>query len=136
MSKGLRMTEAEYHALLKRNPGYATTVKPLSTVNPHRVQRTSSLEVRLQQQITDANLPVPRLEHYPILDRDFRLDFAWVDRKLYVEVQGMAHRIKGKFRADIEKRALLTLAGWRGLEVGGAEIRSGKAIEWIKELLR
>ena len=48
----------------------------------------------------------------------------------------MVHRIKGRFRADIEKRALALLAGWRVLEVSGAEIRSGQAIAWLIALLQ
>jgi hypothetical protein len=47
----------------------------------------------------------------------------------------MAHRIKGKFKRDIEKRALALLAGWRVLEVGGDEVRSGRALVWLRELL-
>lgn len=95
----------------------------------------SKLERRMSQQIEDAKLPVPRRNHFPILGRDFELDFSWPDRKLAVEVQGMPHRIKGKFKADIEKRALCLLAGWKVLEVDGASIKDGRAIEWLKELL-
>jgi hypothetical protein len=47
----------------------------------------------------------------------------------------MAHRIKGKFKRDIEKRALAMLAGWRVLEVDGAAIKDGRAIAWTKRLL-
>ncbi len=50
-------------------------------------------------------------------------------------MQGMAHRIKVKFKADIEKRALAMLSGWRVLEVGGDQVRSGQALEWLKSLL-
>ena len=51
------------------------------------------------------------------------------------QAHGQAHRIKGKFKVDMEKRALALLAGLRILEVGGDEIRSGIAIEWVKLLL-
>ena len=87
------------------------------------------------QQITEAGLPEPVREFWHIPNRDFRLDFAWPALKLGLEVQGGAHRIKGKFKADMEKRALGLLAGWRILEVGGKEVRSGQAIEWLKLLL-
>ncbi len=133
--KSLRLTEADYAAILKRNPRVKALVRDAKPVAVRKAG--SALEERLVQQLEDVGYKgTYKREYYPILGRDFRLDFAWVPEKKYVEVQGMAHRIKGKFRADIEKRALLTLAGWRGLEVGGAEIKSGKAIEWIKELLK
>jgi hypothetical protein len=52
-----------------------------------------------------------------------------------VEIQGMAHRIKGKFKRDIEKRALALLAGWKLLELDGASVRDGRGIEWLRQLL-
>ena len=68
-------------------------------------------------------------------DRDFELDYAWPEVKVAVEVQGMAHRIKGKWKRDIEKRALALLAGWRVLELDGDSVRSGRGLEWLRALL-
>ena len=95
----------------------------------------SQLEVRFAQQIDTKGLKQPVREFYFLDGRDFRLDFAYPDLKIGVEVQGMAHRIKGRFQADIEKRALALLAGWRVLEVSGATIKSGQAICWLAQLL-
>lgn len=67
--------------------------------------------------------------------RDLELDFAWPLLRVGVEVQGMAHRIKAKFRADMEKRALALLAGWRVLEIGGAEVRSGIGVKWASRVI-
>lgn len=97
--------------------------------------KESKLERRLDQQILEAGLPEPRRNWFFLNGRDFELDRAWPAAKLAVEVQGMAHRIKGKFQRDIEKRALALLAGWKVLEVDGASIRDGRAIQWLKELL-
>ena len=135
--KSLRLTEADYAAILKRNPRYAKAMQSVGVhPKPPAERKESQLERRFLQQLEQAKLTECCIrEYYAINGRDFRLDFAWPSRKLYVEVQGMAHRIKGRFRADIERWALLTLAGWRGLEVGGAEIRNGKAVEWLKQLL-
>lgn len=101
---------------------------------PH--QKESELERRFAQQIRAAGLPDPEREYYHIAGRDFRLDFAWPALRLGVEIQGMAHRIKGKFNADIEKRALAMLAGWRVLELNGTAVREETGIEWLKALLR
>lgn len=95
----------------------------------------SALEIRFAQQIETKGLPAPVREFYFLDGRDFRLDFAYPHLKIGVEVQGMAHRIKGRFQADIEKRALALLAGWRVLEVSGATIKSGQAIVWLAQLL-
>ena len=54
--------------------------------------------------------------------------------QLGVEVQGMVHRVKHRFSADLEKRALGLLQNWLILEVGGEQIREGKAMEWLQEL--
>lgn len=97
--------------------------------------KPSVLERKLDQQIIEAGLPEPRRNWFLLNERNLELDRAWPAEKIAVEVQGMVHRIKGKFQRDIEKRALAMLAGWRVLEVDGAAIRSGKAIEWLKRLL-
>lgn len=107
------------------------------------MRAASKLEVRLEQQLQEAGFvpasvagPGGYLRNYFFLrDRDFELDFAWPADKVAIEVQGMAHRIKGKFKADIEKRALALLCGWKVLEVDGDAIRSGKAMVWAKQLL-
>ena len=95
----------------------------------------SQIHIRMRQQIQTAGLPEPVEEYYHIKGRDFRLDFAWPDRKIGLEVQGMAHRIKGKFHADIEKRALAMLDGWRVLEVSGNAVRDERGIGWLKQIL-
>ena len=124
------MTEEEYQAILKRRNA---PVPPV--VAAPKPREESKLERRLDQQIFEAGLPEPKKNWFFLNDRNFELDRAYPAQKIAVEVQGMAHRIKGKFKADIEKRALAMLSGWRVLEVDGASIRDGRAIEWLKRLL-
>lgn len=113
--------------------------KPIPAEAKQQIQQTlrteSKLERRLDQQIEEAGIPEPRKNWFFVTGRNYELDRAWPALKIAVEVQGMAHRIKGKFKADIEKRALAMLGGWRVLEVDGASIRDGRAIEWLKKLL-
>lgn len=100
-------------------------------------EKVSKLERRFAQQLADNSyIPGHQRNYFFLPDRDLELDFAWPGVKVAVEVQGMAHRIKAKFKRDIEKRALALLAGWRVLEVGGDEVRSGRALEWLKVLLK
>jgi very-short-patch-repair endonuclease len=77
--------------------------------------------------------PVREFEFHPL--RGWRFDFAWPAIKFAVEVDGEVHRIKERFHADIEKRAVALLNGWDVLHVGGREVRSGQAIAWLKALL-
>lgn len=124
----------QYQARAKREaPSGAVDIDAVH--RKREAPKESKLERRLDQQIEDAGFPAPRKNHYFMKGRDLELDRAWVDWKIAVEVQGMAHRIKGKFKRDIEKRALAMLQGWRVLEVDGAAIRDGKAIEWLRSLL-
>lgn len=107
----------------------------LPPAQKQRVRRESELERMLDFQMATLRLPAPEREYLFLNDRRFRFDFCWPSRKQAVEVQGMAHRIRERFNADIEKRALALLAGWRVLEVSGRTIRSGQAIHWIEEFL-
>lgn len=101
-----------------------------------RTRRASDLERDLAFQIDLFGLPAPVGEYVFLPRRKFRFDFAWPELRKAIEVQGMVHRIKSRFEADIEKRALALLAGWSVLEVSGASIRDGRAIEWVKEFLK
>lgn len=119
--------------------GVATMAKPVSPMElapvaaaPHK---ESEIERRFAQQIRAAGLPEPEREYYHITGRDFRLDFAWPALKLGVEVQGMAHRIKGKFHADMEKRILAQVGGWLVMEISGDMVRHDTAIGWLVILM-
>lgn len=114
--------------------GHAQAQK--SPPKPGKSYQRSNLEVLLQDQIEKAGLPVPKYDVCYLIGSKHRLDVAWKDLRLGVEVQGQVHRIKGKFHADIVKRVLGQLQGWTVLEVDREAITSGKAIEWIGQLLK
>lgn len=99
-------------------------------------RKQSGIEVLFAQQIDLLQVPAPKRNYLFMPGRKLELDFAWPERMIAVEVQGMVHRIKGRFNDDMEKRALALLAGWRILEIGGREIRSGKAATWIQQLMQ
>lgn len=110
--------------------------KPSLTVSKKR--GPSAIEESMAQQIKAAGLQAPIREYTPLPDRKFRLDFAWPwppPRQFGLEVQGAVHRIKGRWKAESERRALLLLAGWRILEVNGDDVRSGRALKWLIKLL-
>ena len=141
MGYHLRLNEQELREILQRFKRAAPNVTQ-GTPEAPRARKAgtrrgpSPLELAFAEQLSILRVPAPVREHRFLAERNFRLDFAWPPQRVAVEVQGMVHRIKGRFRADIEKRALALLAGWRVLEVSGAEIRSGQAIAWLIALLQ
>lgn len=130
MPNAVRWTPEQLQEWQQRQAKPKPAEKP---ANP--APKESKLERRLVQQLTDAGIHGWQRNYFFLGDRDLELDFAWPETRLAVEVQGMAHRIKGKFQRDIEKRALALLAGWRVLEVDGSAIRDGRALKWLKLLL-
>jgi very-short-patch-repair endonuclease len=104
-------------------------------VGAAEVAQLSAIEEQLALQIRCDKLAVPVRQFKPFEDRKFRCDFAWPSIWLIVEVDGEVHRIKTRFHADIEKHALLALAGWTVLRVGGREVRSGQAVQWVAQAI-
>lgn len=130
---GIRWTAEELHdyRTRKRAHDLIETAVALGAV------KESKLERRFAQQLAEAPDVPPAQRNYLFLrDREFEFDWAWARVRVAVEIQGMAHRIKGKFKADIEKRALALLAGWRVLELDGERVRSGQGLEWLRALLK
>lgn len=131
---------------IRWTPEQLAEYKARGTVREHRISparenpppappRESKLERRFVQQLAEAGITDYTRNHFPILGRDWELDFCWASRKLAVEVDGMAHRTKGRFKADYPKHAALLLDGWKVLRVCGDDIRQGRAIQWTKDLL-
>ena len=101
----------------------------------------SALEDLLFGQIKLCGLPEPIREHLAIPGRRFRFDFYWPEPKLLVEVQGGVWSKGGHtsgigMNRDSEKMNLAVLLGFRCLSVTSNQIKSGKAVAWIKEAVR
>lgn len=106
----------------------------------------SHLEDQMYLQLRASGLPLPRTQWKAIPGRQFRCDFAWPDRMLALEVDGGLYRGKNGQRgpghtstkrllADMEKRSLLAIAGYRVLCVGEKHLKDGRAIEWVRAAL-
>ena len=103
---------------------------------------TSQLEAELALQIKALGLPEPIREHQAIKGRKFRFDFAWTEpnHKLLVEVNGGtytkgAHSTGRGIARDYEKANLAVLQGWRVLSFDGKSVKSGEAVEVIRQAL-
>lgn len=104
--------------------------KPVKPTKPR-----SDLEVDMERQINERGIQTPTLELKFDPVRKWRFDFAWPEFMLALEVEGSVHRIKGRFKSDIEKYAMAQLAGWTVLRVARAQIKNGQAILWLQEMI-
>ena len=100
----------------------------------------SELEAELAMQIRTLGLPEPIREYPAIKGRKFRFDFAWLEQRLLVEVNGGTftrggHSTGVGIRRDYEKANLAQLAGWRVLMFDGRAVRSGEAVEQVRKAL-
>jgi len=85
-----------------------------------------------------AGLPEPVPEYRFSEDRNWRFDYAFVDQKLALEIEGgvwtRGRHTTGKgFLGDMEKYNQATILGWRLLRCTPAMIKSGEAITLLKE---
>ncbi len=100
----------------------------------------SQLEAELALQIKALGLPEPIREYQAIKGRKFRFDFAWLEQRLLVEVNGGtytkgAHSTGRGIARDYEKANLAVLQGWRVLSFDGKSVKSGEAVEVIRQAL-
>jgi very-short-patch-repair endonuclease len=81
-----------------------------------------------------AKLPEPVREYKFLSDRKFRADFAWIEQKLIVEIDG--HSSGAGIRRDYERDVLAMLAGWRVLRFTTCQVKSGFAIDSVERMLK
>ncbi len=144
MATGMRMTEAEARVIIDRlnrtagrAPGVTRVDAEILAISPKKGRAKagpSELELAFAKQISVLDLPAPQREYKFHPQRDWRLDYAWPEKKLAVEVQGMVHRIRTRFLSDVEKLAMAQIHGWRVLLVAGRDVRSGRAASWLVTL--
>lgn len=79
----------------------------------------SELEGRIMRIIDRADLPRPSQQHRVQLDgHRYRIDFAWPDRRLYLEGNGFGfHRLASDLHRDAERQNSLVLDGWTPIEI-------------------
>lgn len=108
---------------------------PVGSMRKKLPPALSVLEETLAQHILADKLPRPIRQLRYHATRDWRFDFAWPDLRFAVEVQGGVHVVRTQFHKDIQKGAHALLGGWSVLYVSSREVRSGEAIEWVKQAL-
>src|SRR3546814_3330096 len=101
-----------------------TKAKPKTTLP----KGPSWLEAKFQMDVKAMKLPAPKAEHVFHPDRRWRFDFAWIDRKLAVEIEGgvlsRGRHVRPKgFQNDCEKYNAAANLGWTVLRFTGADVK-------------
>ena len=101
----------------------------------------SQLEDEFELQLRAAGLP-PWEREYRFHDtRKWRLDFAWPDKHVAVEIEGGTwvhgrHNRGAGFEADCEKYNTAGAWGWTVYRFTPSMVKSGEALKVIEEELR
>lgn len=83
-------------------------------------------------------IPAPEYKFHP--DRNWRMDYAFVDQKVFLEVEGGVwtggRHIRGKgFINDMEKYNAAAAIGWILIRCVPDDLKNGNAIKQLKETL-
>lgn len=102
--------------------------------------QSSKYEVLFYQQLLAAELEPPDREARFHPTRKWKIDFAWPDRKIGVEIEGLTwhagrHTRGSGFEKDCEKYGEAVILGWRILRVTADMVVDGRAIEMTRRLM-
>lgn len=128
----MRMTQEEFDAIQQRRH-LAPAKQRLASAKQHPPGGKAA-ELALRDSILEAGIPPPYREFTFHPTRDWRLDLAWPQFKLAIEIDGSVHRTKQRFASDIEKHNALMLAGWRYFRVTPADVKEGRAFLLVAEI--
>lgn len=95
---------------------------------------TPSLEDSLDAQLRAMSINLERQYRW-MPNRKYRADFAHPKTRLLVELDGAAHRIKGRFDDDIRKSQDALLCGWRLLRISTRQVRTGEAADVVRRAI-
>lgn len=112
-------------------------VKLLNTLESDLAQVESIFELRVLDIIRKYDLRTPVKQHELKLGtRKIRLDFAYPEKKLYIEADGhMAHSTPTQLYNDLSRQNMLTNAGWIGVRVT-PKMKDKEIASFIGNMLR
>ena len=135
MGRNLRLDEAAYRAIQARLRASGTQSQRTPEKRACAFVAGDRWPLELDRQLRLAGVADQVLEHRFAPPRKWRFDLAWLDRLFAVEVDGMVHRIKSRFKADLEKHQAAFGFGWRVLRVSPTQVRSGEALRLVESAL-
>lgn len=81
-------------------------------------------------------------EEYRFCERKWRFDFAFVEEKIALEIEGGiwkgsvgGHTSGTGYTKDCEKYNTATVMGWKILRIVDSQIASGQMVNWVRDLL-
>jgi len=101
----------------------------------------SQLEAEFEFHLKALKIKKPEREYTFASPRRWRFDFAWVDEKIAVEIEGGiwtgGRHVRGKgFENDCEKGNQAQLMGWAVYRFTPSHIARGDAVEIIRKALK
>ena len=102
--------------------------------------KRTEVEDLLESQMQEAGLSGFVREYQAIEGRRFKWDFAFVEDRLLIEVQGAVwvkggHSTGVGITRDCEKFSIASANKWFTIPVTTDHVKNGKALEWIKQFL-
>jgi len=104
------------------------------------MKKTLTSEAIFMALLRDAGLPRPVTEYRFHVKRLWRMDYAWVEDKVALEVEGGIwaggrHNRASGFLRDMEKYNTATMMGWRVVRCTPQTLTHRETIEMIAVLL-
>lgn len=101
----------------------------------------SALEEQLAFQMRAVGIPQPQREFRFAPPRRWRMDYAWPEIMLYLEVEGGTwvsgrHGRGAGMRGDAEKYNAAALAGWTCLRATTDMVRDGSAVFAVEQAFK
>lgn len=119
--------------------GTGVLERVLSAIPRGAEQTESGLEVLFLSLCDRSSLPTPVLQlPVRVQGRNFRLDFAWPGRRVFVEVDGAKfHSTPRQIADDGKRQNLLVLAGWTPLRFTYADLteQPGHCVRAVRNAL-
>jgi very-short-patch-repair endonuclease len=88
----------------------------------------------LEQMLKDAGYDADR-EYRWHPSRKFRSDFALVQDRILIEIEGSGHRTYSRFLSDIDKYNQATVHGWSLLRCQPKQVAGGYIMDLLEEML-
>lgn len=118
-----------------RGPKVKKPPKTARISAPRKPRQKYEYEKHLALQLAAMGFREFEVDARYLRDRLHRGDVVFRRERLIVEVQGQVHRIRNRWKEDIEKAQLTVLAGWRLLPVSTKQVRDGSAADLVKRAL-
>ena len=131
-----------YREQLRAQLGEMPRPRTVSLVREEQAPEPLAVPVsRFERLLRSVGLPAPVREHRFDPVRRWRFDYAWIEHKVALEVEGGVwtggrHTRGAGFVADIEKYNAAVVAGWRVVRVVPGKLCASATVGMLEQLLQ